>query len=150
MAKVLLYYFRLAQGLEDNLWSLYRPDNKVHGANMGPTWVLSVPDGPHVGPMNLVLRGDGALVIIIQKLTLTNSIVIRIITRLAFDTHPLSIFSELTVHTVVVTRAFCKCTPSVMQFDHDGLEQGCTNSGTVAMGLPQSYTKPSNWSWTKS
>ena len=23
---------------------------------MGPTWVLSVPDGPHVGPMNLAIR----------------------------------------------------------------------------------------------
>ena len=23
-------------------------DSKVHGANMGPTWVLSAPDGPHV------------------------------------------------------------------------------------------------------
>ena len=23
------------------------PDSKVHGANMGPTWVLSDPDGPH-------------------------------------------------------------------------------------------------------
>ena len=33
------------------------PDNKVHGANMGPTWVLSAPDGPHVGPMNLVIWG---------------------------------------------------------------------------------------------
>ena len=33
------------------------PDNKVHGANMGPTWVLSAPDGPHVGPMNLAIRG---------------------------------------------------------------------------------------------
>ena len=22
------------------------PDNKVHGANMGPIWVLSAPDGP--------------------------------------------------------------------------------------------------------
>ena len=31
------------------------PDNKVHGANMGITWVLSAPDGPHVGPMNLAL-----------------------------------------------------------------------------------------------
>ena len=29
------------------------PDSKVHGANMGPTWVLSAPDGPHVSPMNL-------------------------------------------------------------------------------------------------
>ena len=23
---------------------------------MGPTWVLSAPDGPHVGPMNLAMR----------------------------------------------------------------------------------------------
>ena len=29
------------------------PDSKVHGANMGPIWVFSAPDGPHVGPMNL-------------------------------------------------------------------------------------------------
>ena len=36
------------------LWK--NPDNKVHGANMGPTWVLSAPDGPHVGPMNLAIR----------------------------------------------------------------------------------------------
>ena len=32
------------------------PDSKVHGANMGPTWVLPAPDGPHVGPMNLAIR----------------------------------------------------------------------------------------------
>ena len=25
---------------------------------MGPTWVLSAPDGPHVGPMDLVIRVD--------------------------------------------------------------------------------------------
>ena len=31
------------------------PDSKVCGANMGPTWVLSAPDGPHVGPMNFVI-----------------------------------------------------------------------------------------------
>ena len=31
-------------------------DSNVHGANMGPTWVLSAPDGPHVGPMNLAIR----------------------------------------------------------------------------------------------
>ena len=31
------------------------PDNKVHGANMGPTWVLSAPDGSHVIPMNLAI-----------------------------------------------------------------------------------------------
>ena len=29
----------------------------VHGANMGPTWVLSAPDGTHVAPMNIAIRG---------------------------------------------------------------------------------------------
>ena len=41
-----------------SVWAKYvyiSPDSKVHGANMGPTWVLSAPDGPHVGPMNLTL-----------------------------------------------------------------------------------------------
>ena len=28
------------------------PDSKIHGANMGPTWVLLAPDGPYAGPMN--------------------------------------------------------------------------------------------------
>ena len=31
------------------------PDGKTHGANIGPTWVLSASDGPHVGPMNLAI-----------------------------------------------------------------------------------------------
>ena len=31
------------------------PDNKVHGANMGPTWGRQDPGGPHVGPMNFVI-----------------------------------------------------------------------------------------------
>ena len=31
------------------------PDIKVHGANMGPTWILSAPDGPRVGPMNFAI-----------------------------------------------------------------------------------------------
>ena len=37
------------------------PDSKVHGANMGPTWVLSAPDGPHIVPMNLAIRDDHAI-----------------------------------------------------------------------------------------
>ena len=32
------------------------PDNKVPGANMGSTWALSAPDGPHAGPMNIAIR----------------------------------------------------------------------------------------------
>ena len=31
-------------------------DSKVHRANMGPTWVLSVLDWTHVGPMNRAIR----------------------------------------------------------------------------------------------
>ena len=34
------------------------PGSKVHVANMGPTWVLSTPDGPHVGPMNIAIMED--------------------------------------------------------------------------------------------
>ena len=33
------------------------PDINVHGTYMGTTWVLSAPDGPHVGPMSLAIRG---------------------------------------------------------------------------------------------
>ena len=36
-------------------------DSKVHVAHMGPTWVLSAPDGPHVGPMNLAIRGVASI-----------------------------------------------------------------------------------------
>ena len=38
------------------MWHHSNPDSKVYGANMGPTWVLLVPDGPHVGPMHLATR----------------------------------------------------------------------------------------------
>ena len=46
-------------------------DSKVHGANMGPVWVLSAPDGPHVGPMSLAIRDTHCptLVIIFVNMT---------------------------------------------------------------------------------
>ena len=37
---------------------IYILDGKVHGANMVPSWVLSAPDGPHVGRMNLAIWDD--------------------------------------------------------------------------------------------
>ena len=37
---------------------LASPHSKVHGANMGPTWVLSAPDGSHVDIMNLAVWDD--------------------------------------------------------------------------------------------
>ena len=33
----------------------FYPDSKVHGNNMGPTWVLLALDGPRVGPMKLAI-----------------------------------------------------------------------------------------------
>ena len=45
------------------------PDSKVHGDNMGPTWVLSAPDGPHAGLMNLAIR-DTAYIVSTDDLTM--------------------------------------------------------------------------------
>ena len=45
----------------EEFWCLYAiwlnkfPDNKAHGANMGPSWGQQDPDGPHVGPMNFAI-----------------------------------------------------------------------------------------------
>ena len=47
----------ISSGKVSNLYPVYSPDCKVHGTSMGPAWVLSAPDGPHVGPMNLAVRG---------------------------------------------------------------------------------------------
>ena len=41
--------------LKERVTLVMLPDSKVHGANMGPTWVLLAPGGPHVGPMNLAI-----------------------------------------------------------------------------------------------
>ena len=40
------------RGLNPELMRSY-PDIKIHGANTGPTWLLSASGGPHVGPMNI-------------------------------------------------------------------------------------------------
>ena len=40
-----------------SIWKVdqHFPDNKVHGANVGPIWGRQDPGGPHVGPMNLAI-----------------------------------------------------------------------------------------------
>ena len=58
------------------------PDSKVHGTNMGPTWVLSAPGGNHVGPMNLAIR-DGNNMCWMSYMTL-------IMPRRGIDDKPLS------------------------------------------------------------
>ena len=54
-------YFSLAADLSFRNASFISSDIMVHGANMGPTWVLSAPDGPHVGPMNLAITFIGSI-----------------------------------------------------------------------------------------
>ena len=49
---IMKYYVIVSSTLVSNITFL---DSKVHGANMGPTWVLSAPGGSHVGPMNLAI-----------------------------------------------------------------------------------------------
>ena len=59
LSNVIIYPRYKYQILSHNSWiisSIPYPDSKVHGANMGPTLVLSAPDGPHVGPMNIAIR----------------------------------------------------------------------------------------------
>ena len=54
------------------------PNGKVHGANMGPTWVLPAPGGTHVGHLNLViwvcwLTSKGFPIV---KITSNNSLIV--------------------------------------------------------------------------
>ena len=58
---ILLYlcYVKLNNFYSDlNQYQIYglNPDGNVRVANMGPTWVLVAPGGPHVGPMNIAIR----------------------------------------------------------------------------------------------
>ena len=49
-----IYFVLIPSGVS---WvGVMHPDSKVYGANMGPTRALSVPGGPHVGPINLAIR----------------------------------------------------------------------------------------------
>ena len=46
---------------ENDLTFTQFPDSEVHVTNMGPTWVLSAPGGPHADPMNFAIREAAAL-----------------------------------------------------------------------------------------
>ena len=46
-----LYYVLVFQHRHEDRY----PDNKVHGANMGPIWGRQDLGGPHVGPMNFAI-----------------------------------------------------------------------------------------------
>ena len=63
-------------GMDDKragfLWGLRHrrrrnPDSKVDGANMGSSWVLSAPCGPHIGPINLAIKEDNGSYSFVQR-----------------------------------------------------------------------------------
>ena len=54
LSKKMLFHFSVVA----ILYQQTIPDSKCHGANMGSTWVLLAPDGPHVCPMNLAIRDE--------------------------------------------------------------------------------------------
>ena len=62
LSSFIIYIHNLPSFIE-SITFVSNPDSKVHGANMGPTWVLSAPDGPHVGPMNLAIREVSTMII---------------------------------------------------------------------------------------
>ena len=74
------------------------PDSKVHGANMGPTWVLSAPRGPHVGPMNLAIW-DASPLHVRRPLVTTSSdnyLLFLLCCHVATDVAPISIQCNVT------------------------------------------------------
>ena len=64
------------------------PDNKVHEAKPGPTWVLSAQDGPHVGPMNLAIRDIGGLTMVISNAADSSGICVRIMYATGYQKEP--------------------------------------------------------------
>ena len=51
-----IYFVSSSMHVMERTFTHLYPDNKVHGANIGPNWVLSAPVGPYAGPMNLAIR----------------------------------------------------------------------------------------------
>ena len=65
------------------------PDSKVHGANMGPTRVLSAPRGPHIGHIYLVSRVDHEDVILAVFFISWNLGILWFYARVTFTIHPI-------------------------------------------------------------
>ena len=63
------FNFQYCQCCFTNTGVFLYPDSKVHGAHMGPTCILSAPDGPHVGPMNLAIRvGSSSSEVVVEDM----------------------------------------------------------------------------------
>ena len=63
MSPAVILYKQAIPTIYNNTGASITPDNKVHGANMGPIWGRQDPGGPHVGPMNFVIWDNMFLMI---------------------------------------------------------------------------------------
>ena len=70
------------------------PDNKVHGANMGPIWGRQDPGGPNVGPMNFATWGRMLLIIKMLSNDFLSDVVSRQAVLYHINDHVVSIYSR--------------------------------------------------------
>ena len=52
---------------------MYVPDNKVHGAKMGPIWGRQDPGGPHFGRMNFAIWDIYDFMLMLIRITIFSS-----------------------------------------------------------------------------
>ena len=121
------------------------PDSKVHGANMGPTWVLLAPGGPHVGLMNLDIWDSNALSFYIMVSLLQNSDSKHPIT------HPWgedTVYPKKYAHGFVVL-CFVVVMQSFIMNSHEvfiHIHQGCLAGTGAIVRLPQcQWSKPDGY-----
>ena len=94
------------------------PDNEVPAANMGPTWVLSAPDGPHVGPRNhgirVALHTLGMLILLLFFLSLWLSITIPLRPPLTTVYRSIQVLIYLPACKYLICLSICLSTSSSM------------------------------------
>ena len=54
-AQLIGLFYQHMLSTKHHFWGMH-PDNKAHGAYMGPIWGRQDPEGPYVGHMNLAIR----------------------------------------------------------------------------------------------
>ena len=107
------------------------PDSKVHGANMGPTWVLSAPDGPHVDSMNIAIRV--LTWCLVNNLSQIPTVVFSAYKQLTWEVCG-CLYADAT--------GFCGICWSMENY-----VPSCHRSGTLAVDREGFGTKSLKWSW---
>ena len=121
------------------------PDSKDHEANMGPTWVLSAPGGPHVGPINLPIRAKDKMSAALSLYD-GNPLVSRGFpsTRASHTEHPFKIYSHSVVSSetsgksdsddCLTSASLCPCTRHHTRTLSDLTSRYTYNKGSLLLG----------------